>query len=464
MSLSSDTRPCSRDRSLLAVLQVDWRNMILHHETKDLELVVGEKEESIPAHRIVLIARCNKLREKLGQTKKKLVFKHLEIQAVKTILQYVYSAEIDVTNAVEITPLLMVSYEFGIPALRSYLLQCLELLITQDNVCKIQSMTQSLLSISHVDEDLKIALWSVVDLCLQYILRNIKQIFQSDNIFDLDKQSLILIVSSKLQISNQEILKSILRWGRYKAGTSKTLQSDWSEKERALVRSHIEDIIPHIHLKDGQMSPDSISDGVYGIFGRHSWTETDSVSLESGFPKSSILNDRTELQAQLIEWCGSNQWLMIYQASSHGYSARAFHKHCDNYEPTVVIIQTDNDHIFGGYCDVSWSSQNRRGKYASSQNAFLFSLVNPTLGTTPKRFFIRQPVYAINNHPNNGPIFGSGADLCISSNGNVNKDSYSRIPCSYGDKHTHPNSLAGTTYFQVKDYEVFSLQLDSSNN
>ena len=94
MSLSSETRPCSRDRSLLAVLQVDWRNMIQHHETKDFELVIGEKEESIFVHRIVLIARCNKLREKLGQTKKKLVFKHLEVQAVKTILQYVYSAEV----------------------------------------------------------------------------------------------------------------------------------------------------------------------------------------------------------------------------------------------------------------------------------------------------------------------------------------------------------------------------------
>ena len=97
MSLSSDSRPCSRDRSLLAVLQVDWRNMILHHETKDFELLVGEKEESILVHRIVLIARCNKLREKLeGETKKKLVFKHLEVQAVKTIMQYVYSAEVSI--------------------------------------------------------------------------------------------------------------------------------------------------------------------------------------------------------------------------------------------------------------------------------------------------------------------------------------------------------------------------------
>ena len=33
----------------------------------------------------------------------------------------------------------------------------------------------------------------------------------------------------------------------------------------------------------------------------------------------------------------------------------------------------------------------------------------------------------------NGPIFGSGADLCISNECNRNKDSYSQLPYTYGD-------------------------------
>ena len=78
------------------------------------------------------------------------------------------------------------------------------------------------------------------------------------------------IIHFQLPISNQEILKSILRWGRLKAGTSKILQSDWSEEERKMVRGHIEEIIPHVQMADGRpLSPDSITDGVYGILQRY---------------------------------------------------------------------------------------------------------------------------------------------------------------------------------------------------
>ena len=65
------------------------------------------------------------------------------------------------------------------------------------------------------------------------------------------------------------MLKAILRWGRLKAGTSKILQSEWTDEERKAVRGHIDEIIPHLQLADGRpISPDSITDGVYGILER----------------------------------------------------------------------------------------------------------------------------------------------------------------------------------------------------
>ena len=73
----------------------------------------------------------------------------------------------------------------------------------------------------------------------------------------------------QLPIGNQEMLRSILKWGRLKAGTAKVMQSDWTEEERKAVRGHIEEVIPHVQLADGRpLSPDSISDGVYGILER----------------------------------------------------------------------------------------------------------------------------------------------------------------------------------------------------
>lgn len=59
-----------------------------------------------------------------------------------------------------------------------------------------------------------------------------------------------------------------------------------------------------------------------------------------------------------------------------------------------------------------------------------------------------------------GPIFGSGADLCLSNNCHLNEESYSNFPSSYGsDKLVDPNYLAGKKYFVVQDYEVFGVQL-----
>ena len=46
----------------------------------------------------------------------------------------------------------------------------------------------------------------------------------------------------------------------------------------------------------------------------------------------------------------------------------------------------------------------------------------------------------------NGPIFGSGADLCISSDCNKNKDSYSQLPYSYGDTSLPQHLLTGNIH------------------
>ena len=86
------------------------------------------------------------------------------------------------------------------------------------------------------------------------------------------------------------------------------------------------------------------------------------------------------------------QWTLLYRASSHGFSAKVFHSHCDNYGPTLTIVkvawsllqiddaidldvfffsfffffQATSGHIFGGFTDVSWNCRNKRGKYSSS--------------------------------------------------------------------------------------------------
>ena len=60
--------------------------------------------------------------------------------------------------------------------------------------------------------------------------------------------------------------------------------------------------------------------------------------------------------------------------------------------------------------------------------------------------FVVLVQYIVQTFPyyRNGPIFGSGADLCLSSDCNRSKDSYSLLANSYGEPGTQPNLLAGT--------------------
>lgn len=58
------------------------------------------------------------------------------------------------------------------------------------------------------------------------------------------------------------------------------------------------------------------------------------------FPGSLILTgDKAHFQRLLNSWYGHprQSWKLVYRASTHGYSAAAFHRQCDGVSPTFVI-------------------------------------------------------------------------------------------------------------------------------
>ncbi len=61
-------------------------------------------------------------------------------------------------------------------------------------------------------------------------------------------------------------------------------------------------------------------------------------------------------------------------------------------------MQSTSGCVFGGYTDANWNSRFKRGKFTASQSSCLFTIVNPSQ-TPPTRYLIKQPSYAINNHP-----------------------------------------------------------------
>ncbi|CAB4010913.1 basement membrane-specific heparan sulfate proteoglycan core -like [Paramuricea clavata] len=176
---------------------------------------------------------------------------------------------------------------------------------------------------------------------------------------------------------------------------------------------------------------------------------------------SSILKGEIAFMKQLQKWLGEKcKWNLCYRASRDGWSAQDFHKHCDNKGPTVVLVKA-SDCIFGGYTDQHWASPG--GVYKHSNASFLFSLRNKdNLAPFIANIKQGQEQYAILCNFGYGPIFGSGNDLVICNNPEVNR-SYSNFGSSYqlppgyiNNSEQAKNLLAGQYYFVTTEIEVFN--------
>lgn len=122
--------------------------------------------------------------------------------------------------------------------------------------------------------------------------------------------------------------------------------------------------------------------------------------LMNMFPGSSILkNDKLHLQGTLNGWYGApkQNWRLVFRASTHGFSAAAFHRYCDGVAPVFVIAQGTRGEISGGFSDVAWAKTNRKGGYIHSERSFLFTLGMNNEPAT-KYDIIKKP-YAICYHP-----------------------------------------------------------------
>jgi hypothetical protein len=95
----------------------------------------------------------------------------------------------------------------------------------------------------------------------------------------------------------------------------------------------------------------------------------------------------------------------IFKGSDHNFRASAFHQHCDNKGPTLSVILSDKDRLFGGFTKVNWSNKN--SEYVTDNEAFLVQLNERVkLKNTDTN-------YSIYNRTDYMCSFGGGHDLHI---------------------------------------------------
>jgi hypothetical protein len=166
----------------------------------------------------------------------------------------------------------------------------------------------------------------------------------------------------------------------------------------------------------------------------------------------------------LAEFCGNTElkWELLYKASRDGFGANIFHNRCDNKGPTITIVQSNNNYLFGGYTSVAWTSS---GSWAIDPNAFLFTLTNPN-DILPTKYPVQpsKTQHTVFHKGGYGPTFGYvqtvGAvhDLHISSNSNSNNSCSTRFPSTYTDTTGRGTAtFTGNLNFTALDIEVFKL-------
>ena len=128
--------------------------------------------------------------------------------------------------------------------------------------------------------------------------------------------------------------------------------------------------------------------------------------INNSYINSSIINDMNDLSL-IVEWIKEAidkdliQFKSIFKMSENGTKSEDFHKFCDNKGPTLTIIKTTKNNIFGGFTPFNWNSN--EGNICDELNqTFIFSL------NSKKKFGIKEKnSFAIKNQSDCGPIFGN---------------------------------------------------------
>ena len=173
------------------------------------------------------------------------------------------------------------------------------------------------------------------------------------------------------------------------------------------------------------------------------------------FVKSSIINNDIDKQNIIIKWIKekinktSIKFELIFKMSEYGPDPLNFHKTCDNKGPTLVLVKTKNNKIFGGFTPLNWKNS---GRYIcdNSNQTFIFSL------NLMKKYDM------INNQraifcDSRGPCFG-GEDFDLGYD--MKKGiTYAQEGCSFLSNNNLEltGGKGGSEYFETEEFEVFKL-------
>ena len=138
---------------------------------------------------------------------------------------------------------------------------------------------------------------------------------------------------------------------------------------------------------------------------------------------------------------------LLFKMTRDGDSTKSFHNNCDYKGPTVTIIETDDNYIFGGFTNGSWDSE---GHWANHGKDFVFSI------NRKKKYSKGENGNGIECGPTYGPNFSSRGDSGIWF-----KDDTLKQGIYKSDIYNTNGELYIKSNFKVKEIEIY--QVNFSN-
>lgn len=148
----------------------------------------------------------------------------------------------------------------------------------------------------------------------------------------------------------------------------------------------------------------------------------------------------------LKEWSNCLISQLCYKSSINGLSAQVFHLNCDNFKPTLTLIEAENESLLGGFTNVSWDGDEL--KYDNT--SFLFSL------KFHKKYPNKKDMPGINASPKLLPSFGLKDILITDEEASLQNV----LKCFQTNKVGYQNHDVNNKkiMFNVKEIEVFVMK------
>ena len=120
---------------------------------------------------------------------------------------------------------------------------------------------------------------------------------------------------------------------------------------------------------------------------------------------SLIIKNDNKMKDSIIKWIEEkinkkiNKFELIFRMSENGTKSEDFHKYCDNKGPTLTLVKTTKNKIFGGFTPLNWNN-NGNQLYDKSNQTFIFSLNLMKIYNMISNE--REAIYCDNSGPNFG--------------------------------------------------------------